>query len=122
MFLSDGFVTQQIETTLRSIVGQTARAGARVYAIDVRGLNRVGNAGIIDQRQVDDEAGPVNRSDSYADGPNSLAVDTGGMMIRNENNIGRALDADCGRCGAVLRAGLPPREYELRRKVPRRSR
>ena len=91
VFLSDGFVTQQIETTLRSVVGQTARAGARVYAIDVRGLNRVGNPGIIDQRQVDDEAGPVNRSDSYADGPNSLAVDTGGMMIRNENNIGRAL-------------------------------
>ena len=59
VFLSDGFVTQQVETTLRSVVGQTARAGARVYAIDVRGLNRVGNAGIIDQAQVNDEAGAV---------------------------------------------------------------
>jgi VWFA-related protein len=91
VFLSDGFVTQQVETTLRSVVGQTARAGARVYAIDVRGLNRVGNAGIIDQVQVDDEVGAFRSVDSYADGPNSLAVDTGGMMIRNENNIGRAL-------------------------------
>jgi VWFA-related protein len=91
VFLSDGFVAQQVETTLRSVVGQTTRAGARVYAIDVRGLNRFGNAGIIDQAQVTDEAGAFAGTDSYADGPNSLAVDTGGMMIRNENNIGRAL-------------------------------
>lgn len=100
VFLSDGFVTQDIETTLRSVVGQTTRAGARVYAIDVRGLNRTANPGIIDQAYVDDAAGPGTRFDGLADGPNSLAVDTGGLMIRNENNIGRALDRiadDAGR-------------------------
>ncbi len=91
VFLSDGFVAQEIETTLRSVVGQVARSGARVYSIDVRGLNRFGGAGIIDQAQVEDPAGPAARFDSVADGFNSLAVDTGGMMIRNENNIGRAL-------------------------------
>jgi tetratricopeptide (TPR) repeat protein len=40
------------------------------------------------------------RFDTLADAPNSLAIDTGGLMIRNENNIGRALDAiarDAGR-------------------------
>ena len=31
--------------------------------------------------------------DMQADGTNSLAVDTGGFAIRNENNFGRALDA-----------------------------
>jgi VWFA-related protein len=92
VFLSDGFVAQEVETTLRSVVGQTARAGARVYAIDVRGLDRAGQRNLIDQSQVDDPAGPVTRTDSVADGPNSVAVDTGGLMIRNENNIGRALD------------------------------
>jgi VWFA-related protein len=92
VFLSDGFVAQEIETTLRSVVGQVARAGARVYAIDVRGLDRAGQRNLIDQSQVDDPAGPVIRTDSVADGPNSVAVDTGGLMIRNENNIGRALD------------------------------
>jgi VWFA-related protein len=100
VFLSDGFVIQDIETSLRSVVGQTARAGARVYAIDVRGLNRVGNAGIIDQRAAEDPAGPVTKFDGGEDGTNALAVDTGGLMIRNENNIGRALDriaADAGR-------------------------
>ena len=38
VFLSDGFVVQDIESTLRDVIGQTARAGARVQAIDVRPL------------------------------------------------------------------------------------
>src|SRR5687768_5918385 len=91
VFLSDGFSVQDIETTLRSVVGQTARAGARIYAIDVRGINRAGS-GIIDQARVEDAYGAVPKFDNLADAPNSLAVDTGGMMIRNENNIGRALE------------------------------
>ncbi|MBA2302449.1 MAG: VWA domain-containing protein [Acidobacteria bacterium] len=100
VFLSDGFVVQDIESSLRSVVGQTARAGARVYGIDVRGLNRAGNAGVIDQRAAEDPFGAGAKFDGVEDGSNSLAVDTGGLMIRNENNIGRALDRiaeDAGR-------------------------
>lgn len=92
VFLSDGFVAQQLEASLRTVVGQVARAGARVYGIDVRGLNRGAGAGIIDQMVADDPAGAGARFDGLEDGPNSLAVDTGGFMIRNENNIGRALE------------------------------
>ena len=92
VLLSDGFVSQNIETTLRSVVGQIARAGARVYAIDVRGLDRAGQGNLISQGLVEDSAGPAVKFDDLADGPNSVAVDTGGLMIRNENNIGRALD------------------------------
>lgn len=98
--LSDGFVVQDIETTLRSVVGQIARAGARIYAIDVRGLGRVGNSGIVDQEQADTPYNAVTRFDALADGTSSLAIDTGGLMIRNENNLGRALDRvadDAGR-------------------------
>ena len=93
VFLSDGFLAQELETTLRTVVGQTARAGARIYAIDVRGLNRGRGADVIDRAQANDPAGASVQFDMQEDGPNSLAVDTGGMMIRNENNIGRALDA-----------------------------
>lgn len=92
VFLSEGFVIQDIESTLRAVVGQTTRAGARVYAIDVRGLNRSANPGIIDQIVADDVFDTGLKFDAIADGPNSLAVDTGGLMIRNENNLGRALD------------------------------
>ncbi len=92
VLLSDGFVTLDIDTTLRAVVGQTTRAGARVYAIDVRGLGRAANPGIIDQAHVEDPYGAVTRFDAVVDGPHSLAIDTGGLMIRNENNLGRALD------------------------------
>jgi VWFA-related protein len=100
VLLCDGFVVQDIETSLRSVVGQIARAGARVYAVDVRGLDRAGQRNLIDSAQVEDPAGPGTKFDSLADGPNSVAVDTGGLMIRNENNIGRVLDRiseDAGR-------------------------
>lgn len=91
VLLSDGFVVLDIETTLRSVIGQMTRAGGRIYAIDVRGLNRAGNPGIIDQKEVEDSYSAVTKFDMLADGTNSLAIDTGGMMIRNENNLGRAL-------------------------------
>ncbi len=108
VFLSDGFVTQDIETTLRTVVGQAGRAGARIYAIDVRGLNRGANAGIIDQAQAEDSFGPASKFDSVADGPNSLAVDTGGLMIRNENNIGRALETIAGDANRYYVLGFQP--------------
>nr|MDQ3070638.1 VWA domain-containing protein [Acidobacteriota bacterium] len=92
VFLSEGFVTAGMETTLGAVVGQIGNAGARVYAIDVRGLNRGRGAGIIDEAAVADAAGAQMGFDTQEDGVNSLAIDTGGMMIRNENNIGRALD------------------------------
>jgi VWFA-related protein len=99
VYLSDGFVVQDLETTLRAVVGQMARSGARVYSIDVRGLGRLG-APDFGQLAAEDPAGPSTRFDTLADAPNSLAADTGGLMIRNENNIGRALDTiarDAGR-------------------------
>lgn len=127
VLLSDGFVTERMESDLRQSVGQTTRAGGRIYAIDVRGLNRGRGAGIIDQPAVDDEAGGPARFDALADGPNSLAVDTGGLMIRNENNIGRALETIAGDAGTYYVIGYRPanqafdgkfRDIEVRVKRP----
>ena len=103
VFLSAGFVSMNVEASVQSVVGQVTRAGGRVYAIDVRGLDRSGGA-IIDRQQAPDPYGAVPTFDMNADGSNSLAIDTGGMMIRNENNIGRALDriADDGGTYYVL--------------------
>ena len=95
VFLSDGFVVEEMETTLRSAVGQVARAGARVYAVDVRGLSR-GIGATVDRAQPSDSGAAAARFDMHEDGPNSLATDTGGLMIRNENNLGRALDTIAG--------------------------
>lgn len=107
VFLSDGFPVEEIETTLRSVVGQTARAGARVYAIDVRGLGRLG-APDPGQLAAEDTARPTTKFDSVADAPNSLAMDTGGLMIRNENNIGRALDTIAADANSFYVLGFQP--------------
>jgi VWFA-related protein len=126
VFLSDGFVAETQETTLRDIVGQTARAGARVYAIDVRGLSR-GMGASVDAPTAEAPGSAPPGFDALADGVNSLAVDTGGMMIRNENNIGRALDTIAADTGTYYVLGYQPanssfdgqyRKIEIRVKRP----
>lgn len=127
VYLSDGFVIETQEATLRNIVGQTARAGARVYAIDVRGLSRGLNSASIDAVGSPGADSAPPSFDSLEDGVNSLAVDTGGMMIRNENNIGRALDTIAADTNTYYVLGYQPsntnfdgkyRKIEIRVKRP----
>jgi VWFA-related protein len=93
VYISEGFVLQDMEPALRDATGLANRAGAHFYTIDARGLNKGSvSSSIIDQPAAFDPAGPMNTFDMQADGTNALAVDTGGMAIRNENNFGRALD------------------------------
>lgn len=126
VFLSGGFTTLGVENTLHTIVGQVARAGARVYAIDVRGLNRGSQADKLTRMA----AGPMGggpQFDGQADGINSLAVDTGGIMIRNENNFARALDMVAADTRTYYVIGYQPtnatfdgkyRQIEIRVKRP----
>ena len=67
-FSATGSSRRRSRPRCASSSARPARAGARVYAIDVRGLNRGGGAGIIDQAQVEDPAGPASQFDSVADG------------------------------------------------------
>jgi VWFA-related protein len=93
VFLSEGFILNDQESELRQAVGMAARAGAHFYSIDARGLNRgSASSAIIDQPVAAAIVGAQQQLDNQSDGPNSLAVDTGGFAIRNENNFGRALD------------------------------
>jgi tetratricopeptide (TPR) repeat protein len=92
VFLSEGFVILDMENALRDATGIANRAGAHFYTIDARGLGRGRGSSIIDQKTAVDSAGAFGSFDAQEDGTNALAVDTGGIAIRNENNIGRALD------------------------------
>ena len=92
VFLSEGFVVEEQVSDLRQAIGQAARAGAHFYTLDARGLNKGAIAEIIDQPLAASPSGAPGRFDMQSDGTNSLAIDTGGFAIRNENNFGRALD------------------------------
>jgi VWFA-related protein len=108
VFFSEGFILEEQESQLRQAVGQAARAGAHFYTIDARGLNTGPGAGIIDQAHPDNPMGAPARFDMQADGTNSLAVDTGGFAIRNENNFGRALDEIQRDTGTYYVVGYTP--------------
>jgi VWFA-related protein len=92
VFVSEGFLTLNSTAALQHATGLANRAGAHFYTIDARGMNKGAGSSIIDEAQAFDEAGPLVRMDLQEDGTNALAVDTGGMAIRNENNFGKALD------------------------------
>jgi VWFA-related protein len=108
VFLSEGFVLQEMESELRDATGLANRGGAHFYTIDVRGLNKGAGASIIDQPLAADPFGAPASFDLQADGTNALAVDTGGMAIRNENNIGRALDLVAQDSGTYYVVGYTP--------------
>jgi VWFA-related protein len=92
VLMSDGFFVEESWADLRQIVGAAARSNVRIYSIDTRAL---------DTRQASDfhQVGPADPDgrpplDAYntiEDGPNMLAVDTGGYAIRNANDFAGAL-------------------------------
>ena len=92
VFFSEGFLTLNATAAVQTATGMANRAGAHFYTVDARGLNKGASASIIDEPYAFDPAGPSVSMDLQEDGTNALAVDTGGLAIRNENNFGRALD------------------------------
>lgn len=113
VFLSDGLVTQELESSLQSVVGQATRAGARIYAIDVRGLNRGATSDVGDRMLADSPTGGPPRFDITEDAPNSLSVDTGGIFIRNQNNIGQALSTIADDANRYYVVGYQPERLVL---------
>ncbi|RPJ74304.1 MAG: VWA domain-containing protein, partial [Acidobacteria bacterium] len=95
VMLTEGFFTEESWADLRSVLGRAARASVRIYAVDTRGLNR-GSASsdiISAPSPSQPELSAPALSDPNADAPNSLAADTGGFAIRNENDFGKAFAA-----------------------------
>ena len=92
IMLTEGFFVEDSWGDLRDVIGRTARASVRIYAIDTRGLNR-GSASsdiIAAPNPAQPELSAPSLGDTNADAPNSLAIDTGGYVVRNENDFGRA--------------------------------
>jgi VWFA-related protein len=108
VYFSEGFVITDMEATVRGVIGQAARAGGRFYTIDLRGLSRGLSTTDLDQMVAVDEAGPYNKFDPGEDATNYLASETGGLAIRNENNIGRALDTIARDSGRYYVLGYSP--------------
>jgi VWFA-related protein len=92
VLITEGFFVENALSDVQVVVGRAARASVRIYALDSRGLNR-GSASsdiLSSESPSQPELSAPSTGDLGVDAPNSLAVDTGGYAIRNENDFARA--------------------------------
>jgi VWFA-related protein len=94
VLVTEGFLADRSIAGLRDVIGRAARAGATIYSLDVRGLDR----SVANHDPAAPTPGPTLPQfgsltvDSSQDGANSLAVDTGGFVIRHTNRLDAGLD------------------------------
>jgi len=96
-FISDGFLVNSnyndMSNAIRSLASSAARAGVVIYSIDARGLVPPP----VDDRAATDLTGRLLRSSqgeifAFQDPLNSLAEDSGGRALFNNNDLYRAVD------------------------------
>ena len=88
VLLSDGFFVEESRELLQQMSGLAARAGATIYGVDGRGLAGTKRA----LPDVMTQERPLSGTmDTGADGPEMLANGTGGFVVRNTDDVARAL-------------------------------
>jgi VWFA-related protein len=93
LLLTEGFIAAESWPLVQETVALAVRANARIYTLDARGLDR----GMGDRLTGGAPSGDENLSrllqqmDAGADSMNSLAVDTGGFVVRNTNIFDKAV-------------------------------
>ena len=92
VLMTEGFFVEESWADLRQIVGTAARSNVRIYSLDGRGLD-TRQVNDMQQLGVMDPGGstPLDAYNTVEDGPNMLAVDTGGYAIRHTNKFADAL-------------------------------
>jgi VWFA-related protein len=96
-FISDGFLVDSnytdLSNAIRTLASNAARAGVVIYSIDARGLVVT----LVDDGTAGDPTGRLIRSSqgevfAFQDSLNSLAVDSGGRALFNNNDLYAAVD------------------------------
>ena len=87
VFLSEGFYLEDARGAVEAIAAQAARGGTTIYTIDARGL--VGGTSATPDVVLRDR-GRSTAFDAGEDGPTILSAGTGGLVIRNIDDMSRA--------------------------------
>jgi VWFA-related protein len=96
LLLTEGFIADESWPLVQQSVGLAARSNVTVYTLDARGLDRTGMSDRLTTTATDPGAltsmgDLLAQFDENADAMNSLAVDTGGFVVRNTNVFDRAV-------------------------------
>jgi tetratricopeptide (TPR) repeat protein len=93
ILMTEGFMFEEAGGALRQIVAQAARSDVRIYTLDALGLRRGDTGTDLSQMNPLETGGqiPTGAYNTVEEGPNTLAVDTGGYVIRKTNDYTGAL-------------------------------
>ncbi len=92
LLLSEGFLADESWPFVQQAVGLAARAHATIYTLDARGLDcGLPSGDSVDPGTHDQNARMLEQFDMGSDSVNSLAVDTGGFVVRNTNFFDQAV-------------------------------
>jgi VWFA-related protein len=110
LLMSEGFVAEETWTLVQDTVSLAARANARIYTLDARGLDRgmSERLGGTDPGAADAGSRLLQQFDSGSDSINSLAVDTGGFVVRNTNIFDQAIARIAADAGNYYILGYRP--------------
>jgi VWFA-related protein len=111
LLLTEGFLADESWPLVKDAVGAAARANTRIYTLDARGLDRGGMATRLagsDPGAQDASERRLNQLDFASDSVNSLAVDTGGFVVRNTNIFDAAVARIAADAGTYYVLGYRP--------------
>ena len=103
LLMSEGFMSDEIWPLVQQAQELAARANARIYTLDARGLDRSGNAS---GNQTG--LGQLLQQMDSGDTLNTLAADTGGFVVRNVSVFGSALTQIAADAGNYYVLGYRP--------------
>jgi VWFA-related protein len=115
LFMTEGFFFEESWADLRILVGQAARANVRIYTIDALGLRRNSDGTELSSMNPLETAGqvPIGAYNTTEEGPNMLANDTGGYVIRKTNDFAAAMTEIARDASSYYVLGFSPPESSL---------
>lgn len=114
IFFTDGLIIQESWADMRRLIGQAAVAGVTIYSVDARGLERSRSDALdAPSPEIMSSRVPLGAIDASQDAMNSLAVDTGGIVIRNRNMLAPALEKVALEAGTYYVIAYSPTNSQL---------
>jgi VWFA-related protein len=109
LLMSEGFIAEESWPIVHDAVGLAARANARIYTLDARGLDRpLRTVRDVEPLGTDTMGSLLEKMEFGADAINSLAVDTGGFVAKNVNIFDKAIDRIGDDAGSYYVLGYRP--------------
>jgi VWFA-related protein len=115
IFLSDGFFVEEHRGEVQTIAAIAARSGATFYSVYGRGTSIVGGQLMPDA--LTPTRGRSATFESVDEGPQILTSGTGGFVVRNANDISRAIGLVARDTSAYYVLGYQPTNNEMDGKV-----